>query len=178
MGGDAAEPVERKAGSPAHEPLEWRAAQLPAASHVTGSGDHVGAPAGEGDHGVYDVWLVGAVGHRDEHIGSAGGGNPRLHRVEHAATEVVAKATDGGQVRVEALDDGDGGILVEVVDDKDLVGRGDRRRQRPQDGVDRLALLEHGDDDGELREDPCLGHVVDARGGVRTTDAAWARPET
>ena len=53
---------------------------------------------------------------------------PGLHRVEHAAAEVVAQAADGRQLRREPRDDRHGRVLVEVVDDQDLVrGRGRRR---------------------------------------------------
>ena len=67
-------------------------------------------------------------------------GDPGLHRVEDAAPEVVAQPADGRQLGRQPVEDRDRRVLVEVVDDQDLVRRADRRRQRPEDRFDRLAL--------------------------------------
>ena len=56
--------------------------------------------------------------------GAARRGDPGLHRVEDAATEVVAQPADGRQLGGEPLDDRHRRVLVEVVDDEDLVRLG------------------------------------------------------
>ena len=78
-------------------------------------------------------------------------GDPRLHGVEDAAAEIVAEAPDRRELRREAFDDGDGGVLVEVVHDEDLVRDRDRGRHRAQDRLDGLSFLEDRHHDREER---------------------------
>ena len=75
---------------------------------------------------------------------------PGLHRVEHAAAEVVAEPADRRELGGQALDDRDRRVLVEVVDDEDLVRRGDGRGHARRTGST-VALLEDGHHDRERR---------------------------
>ena len=152
---DAGEPVQGQPRGPAHQPLEARATDLVAALHVARRGDDVGAAARELDHRVDDVRLVRAIRHRDQDVLAARLGDAGLHRVQDAPAQVVAQAADGRQLGGQALDDGHGRVLVEVVDDEDLVGRGDRAGHGAQDRLDRLAFLEDGHDD---RQDGLVRH--------------------
>ena len=131
VGRDAAEPVERQAGGPAQQPLE-RAARRPGARRAcSATPTTTSAPSraratigsttcGSSEPSAIEIRTYGAVRR----------GDPRLHRVEDAAAEVVAMAADRRQLGVQALDDRDGRVLVEVVDDEDLVRRRDRGGQR------------------------------------------------
>ena len=79
------------------------------ALHVSRSRHDIRTLASQPNHPVHDVRLVGAVRHGHKDVVAAGGRDARLHRVEHAAAEVVAVTADGRQLRVEPLDDGDRG---------------------------------------------------------------------
>ena len=155
--------MERQACGPAQQPLERRATDLVTALHVARRRHDVRAAARQLHHRVDDVRLVGAVRHGDQHVVAGRRWNFRLHRVEHAPPEIVAQAADRRQLRVEAVDDRDRRVFVEVVHDEDLVRRRDPGIQRAQDGLDRLPLLEHGDDDRELGR----GAPLPARPGSR-----------
>ena len=61
-------------------------------------------------------------------------------------------APDRGKLRGQSLDDRDRGVLVEVVDDDDLVGRVNFSDDRPDDRLDRFALVEDGHDDRQFRD--------------------------
>ena len=87
---------------------------------VNGSVD-IGSISGQRHHRIDNLRLVRAVRHRDQDIGRRCPGDPRLHRVQHTAAEVIAQAPQTRQLPTQALDHRHGGVLVEVVDDDDLV---------------------------------------------------------
>jgi len=64
----------------------------------------------------------------------------------------VAEPTEVRDLGGEPLDDGDGGVFVEVVDDHQLVRRRDPGVERPQHQLDGFALVVDGQDDRELRQ--------------------------
>ena len=145
-----AEPVKGKPGSPGHRPLEQGTADLAPTPHVARPGDDVRSLASQAVHRVDVGRVVGTVAHGDEHVRSPRGAKPGLHRVERPASERVLVQAHLRKLRLQPLHDGDGGVLVEVVDDQDL----ERPRLSRLDDAAKcrdhvLALVVDGDDDAQ-----------------------------
>jgi hypothetical protein len=92
--------------------------------------------------------LVRPVRHRYEDIRGGRPGDPRFHRVQDAAAEVVAKPSQPRDLGCEPSHHRDRCVTVEVVDDDELVPCLDRGRQGSNYGLDGLALVVDGQDDG------------------------------
>ena len=120
------------------------------------------APVLRERHHPVDVGrLVRAVRHRDDDVGRGAGGDARLHRVEHAAAEVVPKQPDGRQLVLDGRHRGDGRVRVVVVDHQDLVGGVHRLLQAAEHGHDRRPFVVDRQDDRD--RDGLAGPLVHGR---------------
>ena len=94
--------------------------------------------------------MLSDLGHRDEDVPRARAGDPGLHRVENASTQIVTEATQAGNLAHESGDDRDRRVAIEVIDDDKLMRRPNARRQRPEHGLDRFTFVVNRQNHGEF----------------------------
>ena len=82
--------------------------------------------------------------------GAVVAGDPGLHRVQDAASQVVAQAAQVRDLAGQAGDDRDRRVAIEVVDDDELVRRAHARRQRAEHRLDGFALVVDRQDHGKF----------------------------
>ncbi len=139
--------VQRHAGQARQGALQPRAAFLPAAAHVARPRRHIGPVAHQPAQRRYVTRLVGTVGHHHHDHVAAAGLEPRLQRIENAASQCVVDEPHGWAWRLHGRDRWQGRILGEIVDDQDLMGFAHFALHVAQERLDVVGFVEDGDDE-------------------------------
>src|ERR1700674_1168855 len=153
MDRDARQPMKGEPRGTRQSSLEKRSPELVAAAHVTRAGDDVGAPERERVHRINVARVVGTIAHVDQDIWRSCGREPGLDRVENSAPDPVAMQVKLRDLGLQALDYGDGRVLVEIVDDKDLEWSGSCALDHAFQGRHHvLALVVNGNNNAQGRQ--------------------------